>query len=162
MARFRVVNSSPGVYWIEDTAGDPRWPNGMGLTFAAPDSGGAEQSAEFAESQAKRVCAALNLLANHQARDLQPHERHEDYVNKAGLFIKFQSGPIGEQGVNGVMLEDVIEESIIRLRFLNGLMSCRENAVALTHLETALLWLNKRTAARQKQGVEGRHLTHVS
>lgn len=161
MARFRVVNSSPGTYWIHDEVGDPRWTHGMGLTFGGQTQADIE-NAENNERLANQVCLCLNLLANDGPRELAMHEKPEDYVNKAGLFIKFQSGPIAENGVNGVQIEDVVEESIARLRFVNSLMSCRENSVALTHLETALLWLNKRTAARQKQGVEGKHLAHVS
>jgi hypothetical protein len=158
MARFRVVNSSPGVYWIEDTVGDPRWTNGMGLTFDDVDG----DKTISGKAQADQTCLCLNLLANHGGRDLEMHEKPEDFVNKASLFIKFQSGPISQHGQNGVQIEDVLEEAVTRLRFVNGLMSCRENSVALTHIETALLWLNKRTAERRKQGVEGRHLAHVS
>ena len=35
--------------------------------------------------------------------------------------------------------------------------SCRENAVAITQLEEALLWLRKRTMGRERRGVEGTH-----
>ena len=33
----------------------------------------------------------------------------------------------------------------------------RNNAVALTHLETGLLWLGKRAAEREERGVLGTH-----
>ena len=33
--------------------------------------------------------------------------------------------------------------------------ACRENAIAITKLEEALLWLRKRTEARVERGVEG-------
>lgn len=32
---------------------------------------------------------------------------------------------------------------------------CRENAIAITKLEEALLWLRKRTMNRERRGVEG-------
>lgn len=161
MARFRVVNSSKGTYFIDDVVGDARWTHGMGLTFGgqtAADIANAENN----ERLANQVCLILNLLAKHNTRDLEMHEKPEDFVDKAGLFIKFQSGPVREHGQNGVQIEDIIEAAIARTRYVNGLLSCRENSVALTHLETALLWLNKRTADRVKQGVEGKHLAHVS
>lgn len=58
---------------------------------------------------------------------------------------------------NGTTNEEVLAVLIDRLQFLNAKFPCRENAVALTHIETALLWLNKRTAERKARGVEGTH-----
>lgn len=68
----------------------------------------------------------------------------------------FQEGPIQEYGVNGCHQEDLLAIVIDRLRsFQSGEFSCRENAIAITKLEEALMWLNKRTADRQARGVEG-------
>jgi hypothetical protein len=36
-----------------------------------------------------------------------------------------------------------------------GTYACKENACALTHLEEALMWLQKRTRDRMARGVEG-------
>ena len=70
----------------------------------------------------------------------------------------FQNGPIKEVGVNGVTHEALLAILIDRMRsFQAGPYSCRENAIALTHLEDALSWLQKRTVARIKRGVEGTH-----
>jgi hypothetical protein len=70
--------------------------------------------------------------------------------------IGFQNGPIKEFGVNGCQNEDLIAIVIDRLRcFQKGQFSCRENAIALTKLEEALLWLDKRTADRKARNVEG-------
>lgn len=72
--------------------------------------------------------------------------------------ILFQNGPIPEVGVNGVTQEALLAVLIDRLRaFQAGPYSCRENAIALTHLEDALHWLHHRTRARQRRGVEGTH-----
>lgn len=72
--------------------------------------------------------------------------------------IHFQEGPIGECGVNGVCNEDLINMVIERLEcFQNTEFKCRENAIAITKLEEALLWLRKRTMAREQRGVEGTH-----
>jgi hypothetical protein len=70
--------------------------------------------------------------------------------------VKFQEGPIKEFGVNGITQEALLTIVIDRLRsFQAGSFSCRENAIALTHCEDALMWLQRRTAARIKRGVEG-------
>ena len=71
--------------------------------------------------------------------------------------IKFQKGPVKENGVNGCFQEDLIAIVIDRLQcFQAGDFACRENALALTKLEEALHWLNHRTADRQVRGVEGK------
>jgi len=72
--------------------------------------------------------------------------------------IHFQEGPVKECGVNGVMNEDLIAMVITRLEhFQKSEFACRENALAITKLEEALLWLRKRTMGREKKGIEGTH-----
>jgi len=79
-----------------------------------------------------------------------------------GINIDWQNGPLG-RGVeriepNGAFVEGVIEAAIDRIQYYqDSKFNCRENAIALTHLETALLWLNKRTADRENRNVEGTH-----
>lgn len=73
-------------------------------------------------------------------------------------ILRFQNGPIAECGVNGITQEALLTVVADRLRsFQAGPYSCKENAVALTHIETALLWLQKRTLDRMRRGVEGTH-----
>lgn len=73
-------------------------------------------------------------------------------------WVMFQNGPIKEFGVNGITQEALLAIVIDRLRsFQAGPFSCRENAIALTHIEEALMWLQRRTVARIKRGVEGTH-----
>lgn len=70
--------------------------------------------------------------------------------------VQFQKGPVNEAGVNGVMNEDLIAMVIDRLQdFQESPYKCRENAVAITKLEEALMWLGKRTADRERRNVEG-------
>ena len=70
--------------------------------------------------------------------------------------VRFQKGPVKENGVNGVMNEDLLAMVIDRLQsFQESPYKCRENAIAITKLEEALLWLGKRTAERNRRGVEG-------
>ena len=72
------------------------------------------------------------------------------------LDIHFQNGPIKEYGVNGITQEILLAIVIDRLRgFQSGDFKCRENAIALTKCEEALMWLKKRTEARVARGVEG-------
>lgn len=59
---------------------------------------------------------------------------------------------------DGTTNEELLEVLINRMNFLQNAFPCRENAIAITHLETALLWLNKRTADRVKRNVEGKQL----
>lgn len=84
--------------------------------------------------------------------------RKEDEENdgKHIADIHFQEGPVKECGVNGVANEDLINMVICRLEhFQNSEYKCRENALAITKLEEALLWLRKRTMGRENRGVEG-------
>jgi len=73
-------------------------------------------------------------------------------------IILFQNGPIPESGVNGITQEALLAILAHRLSgFQSGPFACRENAIALTHIESALLWLQKRTNDRVLRGVEGTH-----
>ncbi len=72
--------------------------------------------------------------------------------------VDFQEGPIKECGVNGICNEDLLNMVICRLEhFQKTEFSCRENALAITKLEEALLWLRKRTMGREQRGIEGTH-----
>lgn len=79
-------------------------------------------------------------------------------VDPGKQVILFQNGPIPENGVNGVTQEVLIAICIDRLKsFQAGPFSCRENAIALTKLEEAQMWLQKRTLDRMAKGIEGTH-----
>lgn len=70
--------------------------------------------------------------------------------------ISFQNGPVLEAGYNGISQEAllaVVEDRLIS--FQAGPFACRENAVALTKVQEAMMWLQKRTMDRMKRGVEG-------
>lgn len=77
--------------------------------------------------------------------------RHD--VNSISFTL--QSAPIGEAGVNGCQVDTIIEAAKLMLERLNSKLSCRENAIAITKLDEALMWLNERTKKRIKRGVEG-------
>lgn len=73
--------------------------------------------------------------------------------------ILFQNGPIAEVGVNGLTHEAllaILEDRL--LSFQAGPYACRENALALTKIQEAQMWLQKRTRDRMARGVEGTHI----
>lgn len=79
-----------------------------------------------------------------------------------GISIDWQNGPLGRGAdrvePNGAFVETVIAIAVDRLQFYNeGKFRCRENSLAITHLEEALHWLNHRTSDREARDVEGIH-----
>ena len=84
-------------------------------------------------------------------------------VNDGARYIhfKFQCGPIQEYGVNGTSIENVLELLKNRLEgFQKGPFRCRTNALSITKIEEAIMWLEERTKQRVKQGVEGTNQSH--
>lgn len=72
--------------------------------------------------------------------------------------ILFQNGPINEVGVNGLTQEVLLAVVADRLRsFQAGPYGCNENEQALHKVEEAMMWLQSRTLARMRRGVEGTH-----
>lgn len=84
------------------------------------------------------------------------YEIHVDGDAASDVQLHFQNGPIIENGVNGISQEVLLAIVADRLRsFQDGPFSCRENALALTKVEEAMLWLHYRTRSRIERGVEG-------
>lgn len=97
-----------------------------------------------------------------QAMDVRGHgNANHVYEVSAGEYkdtIHFQNGPIAEHGVNGLTNEVLLAIVADRLKgFQAGEYACRENAIALTKTEEAMHWLQQRTLARMRRGVEGTH-----
>ena len=89
---------------------------------------------------------------------VESHPERGCAVERGLMSLSFQNGPIKEVGVNGITHEVLLAVLIDRMRsFQDGDYACRENAIALTKLEEALMWLNKRTQGREARGVEGTH-----
>lgn len=81
-----------------------------------------------------------------------------------GLSITWQKGPIRdeESGLpgepNGAFVETVLAAVLQRVEHYNTTeFRCRENSLALTHMEEALHWLNARQLRRAAEGVDGTH-----
>ena len=102
-------------------------------------------------------------------QNIQCENKNDDYDNPAGgtvrgvgLTIDWQNGPLGRDedriAPNGAFVETVIAAALQRLEYYNASrFRCRENSLAITHLEEALAWLHHRTAEREKRQVEGTH-----
>ena len=76
--------------------------------------------------------------------------------NTALASIRFQNGATQETEINGIFMEDLLHIVKDRLEGFNqGKWSCKENSMAITKIEEALLWLNKRTADRKESGKYG-------
>lgn len=88
-------------------------------------------------------------------KDIRPNSFIYVRKDKSSLSFTIQNGPVREHGVNGCQVDTVIEAAKIIIERLNQDFPCRENAVAITKLDEALMWLMKRKADREKRGVEG-------
>jgi len=71
--------------------------------------------------------------------------------------IRWQSGTVPAEGVNGHQPQEVLELVAERLRELNETVPSRETSLAITNVEQAILWLDERTRDRVARGVEGTH-----
>lgn len=98
--------------------------------------------------------------------DVGPGGAYHNYsisTNKDGeshsmlLDVYFQCGPRKEENsVQGVIDTDLLEIVRHRLQcFQAGPFASRENAVALTHIEEALMWMNRRVEDRIERNVLG-------
>lgn len=109
------------------------------------------------------ACLAIHTLGEPGAGGA-----HSEYVvyrshdgappNLGDLFanVRFQSGD-PDHGVNGATNEALLAILIHRLEcFQAGPFPCRENALALTKLQEAMMWLHARTRERISRHVDGR------
>ena len=109
-------------------------------------------------------------LWGHDQNDVNGNPAGGDAHGK-GFDIRWQDGPLGReedgtrQEANGAFVEDVLEMVIHRMKYYqgengdsDGRFKCRENALAITHLQEAAHWLEARTKDRERRGVEGVHV----
>lgn len=112
----------------------------------------------------------LDLVENYTDDDGNPAGGR---VYGTGFHIEWQNGPLrtpipgpgahGSDGPrwvtkapNGAFVEDVLRACQRRLEFYQGTkFKCRQNELAITHIEEALHWLGDRTRERTERGVEG-------
>ena len=80
-------------------------------------------------------------------------------VFAVGLQIQWQDGPPGRppKEPNGAFVETVLYAALQRLQAYQSVpkFACRENALAITHLEESIHWLLARRAEREAREVMG-------
>lgn len=111
----------------------------------------------------------MRLLTNHQINPLNqgltitagepaPGGASRNYFiggDTVGVNLTFHTGD-PKDGINGISNEALLVILIDRMEgFQAGAFKSRDNAIALTHLEEALLRMQKRTRDRMSRGIEG-------
>ncbi|MEY5049431.1 MAG: hypothetical protein RLZZ175_2790 [Bacteroidota bacterium] len=101
----------------------------------------------------------MNVLVEGHTYELPNFEN----TNSPGQILQFihkeHQGNGELKTINdGTTTEEVIKVLINRLNSLQAKFPCRENAISITKLDEALLWLNKRTEDRKARNVEGKHI----
>lgn len=116
---------------------------------------------ELSEHKVNDVNEQLKLTAIDEPNANDANAKYlVEFPDGKQTVIDFQSGPIKEAGVNGLTNELLLSIVVDRVRtFQKGPFACRENAIALTKIEEALLWLHSRTRGRVARGVEGTNKT---
>ena len=100
---------------------------------------------------AENECALLQFKRDYET----PNDKEGTQKFQKLVFYKLNTDGSYE---NGTTLEELLRVGIGRLQNLNSRFSCRENNVAITKMEEALMWLNKRTEDRKEREVEGKHI----
>lgn len=100
-------------------------------------------------NHAYMICASGSVNESDQAKD----------INNGDIMaeIQFQCRPRKEENsIHGVIDSDLLEIARDRLKaFQAGPFASRENACALTHIEEALMWMNRRVEDRIERNVLG-------
>ena len=102
-------------------------------------------------------------------QEITEHHENDPNGNPAGghtvgqgIEITWQNGPLGRGSdritPNGAFVEGVLLAALGRIQYYQeSKFKCRENAIAITKIEEALLWLDSRTRTREERQVEGTH-----
>ncbi len=84
-------------------------------------------------------------------------DKYTERINdEVVLDVKFQTGGTATNGKNGIFVEDLLILANTKLTEFQAAFPCRENALALTAIEEAILWLTARKAEREYRGVYGK------
>lgn len=106
------------------------------------------------------MAAEYNTLKEfHELVENHSHTSDGDTMEIMGvpvIDIKWQSGGTANNERNGAFLEDVLAIVYARLSAFNKEFPSRENSLALTKIEEAVLWLAQRKAEREHRGVYGK------
>jgi hypothetical protein len=89
-------------------------------------------------------------------KDIRPYNFIYVRNDVNSIAFTIQSRPVGEGGVSGCQVDEIIAVAKIMIEGLNKKFPCRENACAITKLDEALHWLDHRRKERLSRGVEGK------
>ncbi len=102
----------------------------------------------------------MKIIRNHHRYELANFE-NKSLAGQVIQFIEKNPDPTDSTKLitfsDGTTNEEVIAMLIDRLKGLGEKFPCRQNSIAVTKLEEALMWLEHRTAERKARGVEGMH-----
>ncbi len=123
-------------------------------------SGKATSTGENAARFAVRQLNGRGMTMKQQLDEKHEADLHGDPAGGStmgvGIGIKWQNGPLGRRKKpDGAFVEGVVQAAIGRLQFYQevseGKFNCREHAIAISHLETAILWLEKANCLPRKR-----------
>ncbi len=105
---------------------------------------------------------AHHVVANISAESVEGaalEHSSSDYICVDGnrVAIMIQDGPIGDVGVNGIQVTDMLNFVKEIYHSLNKAYPCRENSLTITKIEEAIHWQDARTKDRESRGVEGQN-----
>lgn len=98
----------------------------------------------------------VSAISKSDGEDVEGH-LYQVLLGNENQEIGFQMGPVQVNGVNGLTNESLLAILIHRTKYINKQFPCRENSIAITNMEQALMWFEKRTADRVDRGVEGKN-----
>lgn len=129
---------------------------------ADPDNGNASHVYALSWRELPQEPQALGYEPTKDAQESMAARNARRGIGHVGyqqeVVLRFQHGPIGEVGVNGITNEALLAIVIDRLRgFQSSKYANGFNANALVNCESALRSLQARTAEREQRGVEGTH-----
>jgi hypothetical protein len=103
-------------------------------------------------AEKRHIEIALELL-----KDYTPYVKDFIKVNPIDMTVcfKIQSKPIGEVGIDGVQVVDLIAYSKHLIASLNTTTPCPYNEISIRHLEEVLEVQRQRIVERSLRGVEG-------
>lgn len=105
----------------------------------------------------KHLENARNAMIKDKGNSMDdPVEFIEITAHDHSVNFQIQDGPIGEVGINGCQVSDMLVFVKELFKSLNNDFPCRENSLTITKLEEAIHWQDARTKDRESRGVEGR------
>ena len=94
-------------------------------------------------------------------RNVHTKEHREYRVERFGSGLPFHTGPLpleetSHHEYNGLFMEDLLHAVEERLKEHNsGPFRCKENSMAITHIQEAQNWMKRRELRRAEEGILG-------